>query len=40
MDRYGLAGTTRASLALYNGDEDVDALLTGVADVVRRLGRT
>ncbi len=39
MDRYGLAGTTRASLALYNGDDDVDALLTGLADVVRRLGR-
>ena len=40
MDRFGLAGTTRASLALYNGDDDVDALLTGLADVVRRLGRT
>ena len=39
MDRFGLAGTTRASMALYNGDDDVDALLTGLDDVVRRLGR-
>jgi cysteine desulfurase/selenocysteine lyase len=40
MDRLGLAGTTRASIALYNNDDDVDTLLTGLDDVVRRLGRT
>jgi cysteine desulfurase / selenocysteine lyase len=40
MDRLSLAGTTRASLALYNGDEDVDAFLSGLAEVVQRLGRS
>jgi cysteine desulfurase/selenocysteine lyase len=39
MDRFGLSGTTRASIALYNNDDDVDALLTGLDDVIRRLGR-
>ena len=38
MDRFGLAGTTRASLAWYNTEEDVDALLDGLDDAVRRLG--
>ncbi len=33
----GLAGTTRASLALYNNDADVDALLTGLDDALSKL---
>ncbi|MGQ0677430.1 MAG: aminotransferase class V-fold PLP-dependent enzyme [Rhodospirillales bacterium] len=32
MRRFGLAGTSRASLAPYNTDADVDALLSGVAE--------
>ena len=32
MRRFGLAGTSRASLAPYNTDADVDALLKGVAE--------
>ena len=35
--RFGLTGTTRASLALYNDDADVDALLAGLDDALRRL---
>ncbi len=37
MDRFGLAGTARASLALYNDDADIDALLVGLDDAARRL---
>jgi cysteine desulfurase / selenocysteine lyase len=37
MDRMGLAGTTRASLALYNNEADIDALLTGLDAAVARL---
>jgi cysteine desulfurase/selenocysteine lyase len=37
MRRFGLDGTSRASLAPYNTDGDIDALLEGVADAVRRL---
>lgn len=37
MDRLGLSGTTRASLALYNDDHDVDALLAGVDEAIHRL---
>lgn len=41
MDRYGILGTVRASFALYNTTEEVDALIAGVkarfSDV---LGRT
>jgi cysteine desulfurase/selenocysteine lyase len=33
MDRYGLAATARASLALYNTRADVDALVAGVKKV-------
>ena len=33
----GLEASTRASLALYNDEADVDALLEGLEDVVRRL---
>jgi len=30
MDFYGIAGTARASLALYNNRQDVDALVDGL----------
>ncbi|SKB78222.1 cysteine desulfurase / selenocysteine lyase [Parapedobacter luteus] len=30
MDRYGIPGTVRASIALYNTREDIDALVAGV----------
>ena len=33
----GLAGSTRASLALYNDDGDIDAFLTGLDDALGRL---
>ncbi len=33
MDRYGIAATVRASLAIYNTREDVDALITSLARV-------
>jgi len=35
MQRYGISGTTRASLAFYNTPEEVDALVTGLEKVVR-----
>ena len=38
MDRFDLAGTTRASLAWYNTEDDVDALLDGLDDAIRQLG--
>jgi cysteine desulfurase/selenocysteine lyase len=31
MDYYGIAGTARASLALYNNRDDVDRLVTALA---------
>ena len=33
MDRFGIPATARASLALYNVREDLDALVTGLARV-------
>jgi cysteine desulfurase/selenocysteine lyase len=36
MDRLDLAGTTRASIAPYNNAGDVDALLEGVGEALRR----
>jgi cysteine desulfurase/selenocysteine lyase len=30
MDFYGISGTARASLALYNNKDDVDALIAGL----------
>ncbi|WP_353124867.1 cysteine desulfurase [Parapedobacter pyrenivorans] len=30
MDRYGIPGTVRASIAVYNTTEDIDALIAGV----------
>jgi cysteine desulfurase / selenocysteine lyase len=37
MDSFDLPGTTRASMALYNDDGDIDALLTGLDKAIRRL---
>jgi cysteine desulfurase/selenocysteine lyase len=34
--RFGVAGTTRASLAPYNNDADIDALLAGLEDALKR----
>jgi cysteine desulfurase/selenocysteine lyase len=34
MDRYGIPGTARASLALYNTEEDVEAFTTALEKVV------
>jgi len=36
-DLFGLSGTTRASLAIYNTDKDVDAFLNGMEDCLRIL---
>jgi cysteine desulfurase/selenocysteine lyase len=33
MDRYGISATIRASLAIYNTHEDIDALVTSLARV-------
>ena len=33
MDRFGVAATARASLALYNTREDIDRLVQGLATV-------
>lgn len=37
MDHFGLAGTTRASLALYNNDADIDTLLAGLDAAAAKL---
>ena len=37
MERYGLAGSTRVSLAPYNCDEDVDAFLAGLEHAIKVL---
>jgi cysteine desulfurase/selenocysteine lyase len=38
MDRYGIAATARASLALYNTREDIDRLVAGLHTVRRVFG--
>jgi cysteine desulfurase/selenocysteine lyase len=38
MERFDVAATARASLAPYNDDADVDALLNGLEHTIRRLG--
>lgn len=38
MDFFGVPGAVRASLAPYNDDADVDALLAGLKDAMRKLG--
>ena len=37
MDRFGLVATARASLAPYNDDADIDALLTGLDEALALL---
>jgi cysteine desulfurase/selenocysteine lyase len=37
-DHWGLEGSTRASLAMFNSMKDVDALLNGLEDCIRILG--
>lgn len=37
MDRFDLDGTTRVSMAPYNDNSDIDALLTGVAHAAKTL---
>jgi cysteine desulfurase / selenocysteine lyase len=37
MEAFDLAGTTRATIALYNDDSDIDALLTGLDKAIGRL---
>lgn len=37
MNAFGVTGTTRASLAVYNDNDDVDALLTGLARALKKL---
>ena len=34
MDRYGITGTVRASLACYTTKEDIDALVAGLNKVL------
>ena len=38
MDCFGVAGAVRASFAPYNTETDVDALLAGLKDALRKLG--
>ena len=38
MDFFGVAGAVRASLAPYNSEADVDVLLAGLKDAMRKLG--
>ncbi|MGH6931752.1 MAG: SufS family cysteine desulfurase [Dongiaceae bacterium] len=38
MDRFGIAGTARASFGIYNGFDDVDALVEGLARVTEMFG--
>jgi cysteine desulfurase/selenocysteine lyase len=37
VERFGLAGTTRASIALYNDAADIDALFSGLEEAARVL---
>ncbi len=39
IDRFGLDGTTRASLAFYNTPGDIDALISGLHQVIEVFGR-
>ncbi len=39
MTALGITGTVRASLALYNTREDIDALVTGIQKVKKMLGK-
>ncbi len=37
MQRFGIAGTTRASFAVYNTMEEIDELITGLQKVIKML---
>jgi cysteine desulfurase/selenocysteine lyase len=37
VERFGLAGTTRASIVLYNDDADIDAFFEGLEEATRVL---
>jgi cysteine desulfurase/selenocysteine lyase len=39
MTALGIEGTVRASLALYNTREEIDALVAGIQKVQKMLGR-
>ncbi|HJU23545.1 MAG TPA: cysteine desulfurase [Casimicrobiaceae bacterium] len=39
MERFGISGTARASFALYNTREEIDALATGIERAQRIFGR-
>jgi cysteine desulfurase/selenocysteine lyase len=38
MEHFGIAGTARASFGLYNGFDDVDALVDGLRRVKEIFG--
>lgn len=38
MERYGVSATTRASLACYNGEDDIDQLVSALHKAARMLG--
>jgi cysteine desulfurase/selenocysteine lyase len=38
MERFGIAGTARASFALYNTFDEIDALAAGIERVQRMFG--
>ena len=37
MERCGITGTSRASFAVYNTKEEIDALITGLHKVIKML---
>ncbi len=39
MDRLGVMGTVRASLGIYNMQKDIEALVDGIMQVKKRLGK-
>ena len=37
MDRFGIAGTSRASFAFYNTKEEIDRMISGIKKVIRMM---